>query len=83
MDPYCLIHLDKKKDRRTETLKDAGKNPKWKETFNLKISDINEQITFKVYDKDVISDDHVGDCKIRIRDMLGLTLTKDPTITNE
>ena len=65
MDPYAIIKL-RDAEYRSKTLKNAGKLPKWMETFVIPVKYIGDDMTMPIYDEDVTSSDLVGDVTFKI-----------------
>lgn len=63
MDPFIQINYGKLK-LKTKVLDEAGKKPIWNEDFEIKIEDLEDEITLTCYDEDVAVNDLVGDVKI-------------------
>ena len=59
MDPYINMLVGDQKFK-TKVLDNAGKYPKWDESFNIKTK-LNTKVKFSVMDKNTTSDDIVGD----------------------
>ena len=59
MDPYCSIHFNGK-THKTATKTDAGKHPKWNYRLELEVSDVMDNIDFKVYDHNTFSDSQIA-----------------------
>jgi Ca2+-dependent lipid-binding protein len=59
MDPYCVFQL-REHIVRTKTITNAGKTPKWNETFSIDVKYIGDDFTITVKDEDIGSDDIVG-----------------------
>jgi len=57
---------------KTKTHNSGGRNPKWNEsyTFTLNGARSDTPLRVKIYDKDVVSDDSVGRCKITLSELL-------------
>ena len=58
MDPYVVIETRHQKHR-TTTKQGAGKTPRWNEGFDIDVKYIGDDMTIKVMDEDVSSDDTV------------------------
>ena len=79
-DPFIQFELeqdnafkDKDYGDQKSTVKDADLNPVWGETFHFNIPTLkNMELTCKVMDKDLLSDDKMGKCKIKL-EKLGLS----------
>lgn len=70
MDPYVIMEYGSNKFR-TQTKDDAGKNPVWDETFELFIKNVNDEMSIKIMDEDVMVDDTVGTRQIPVKEVLG------------
>jgi hypothetical protein len=70
MDPYCEVEL-RGKTFKTEHCKDGHLNPKWNETLNFRLENVNlnEQIHFMIYDKETIKDNKIGRCDITLQEL--------------
>jgi Ca2+-dependent lipid-binding protein len=60
MDPYVECKVGEK-TLYTEVLEEAGQYPKWNQRLQFKLDQLPDKITIKVHDKDVTSDDLVGE----------------------
>ena len=84
-DPYVKFSLeqdntfrDKDYGDQKSTTKEKDLNPVWGETFHFNIPTLkNMELTCKVMDKDLTSDDKMGKCKIEL-ETLGLSETPMP-----
>lgn len=67
MDPFCVMKINNI-EKKTKVLDDAGKVPKWEESFEFqaKIGDI---LSFIVYDEDKIGNDLVGQGSFSITEL--------------
>ena len=54
---------------RTETIEDGGKTPTWNETFDLEVTQINDNITLRVMDENVRANTEIGCCSIKLAAM--------------
>ncbi|PWA16005.1 hypothetical protein CCH79_00017760 [Gambusia affinis] len=45
----------------------GNRNPSWTQSFNYYSAKVGGQLTVKVYDKDVVSDDYLGGCTTKIK----------------
>ena len=67
MDPVCIAkweECDEDKEFKTEMKEDAGKEPKWEESFEVHVKDMHETVIFTVMDINTVSDDTIGYFKI-------------------
>jgi len=65
MDPYAIIKL-RDAEYRSKTLKNAGKLPKWNETFVINVKYIGDDMTMHIFDEDVTSSDLIGEVTFKI-----------------
>ena len=65
MDPWVQIQLRDYKAR-TATKQNAGKTPKWNETFNIDVKYIGDDMTLTVMDEDVVGNDLVASTTIKV-----------------
>ena len=65
MDPYCIIKL-RDAEYRSKTLNNAGKLPKWNETFVINVKYIGDDMTITCYDEDVTTSDLIGAVDFKI-----------------
>ena len=49
----------------------GGKNPKWNQTIEVEIDDPKEPLQLTVFEKDLTSDDLVGEAFVPMADLLG------------
>lgn len=70
MDPYCKLMVGKFENHKTKTCKDGGKNPKWDETFDIKLIEPTEIMEIRVMDDQVGSDEDVGRCQIKLSQLM-------------
>ncbi|KAI0229511.1 hypothetical protein L0F63_003849, partial [Massospora cicadina] len=61
-DAYAIVHVGKQKHK-TRVLANAGKDPKWNETFYFD-ANVSDEVFVEVYDYDRIKDDFIGSTKI-------------------
>jgi Ca2+-dependent lipid-binding protein len=54
---------------RTETIEDGGKTPTWNETFDLTVTQINDNITLRVMDENANANTEIGTCSIKLAAM--------------
>lgn len=47
-------------------LNNAGKLPKWNETFDVSVKYIGDDLSIDVYDEDLTKSDHVGSTTIKL-----------------
>ena len=59
-DPYCVITVGDT-TLKTKADKEGGKRPKWNETLDFECSEEVTEIRVKLYDKDVVHDDYIGE----------------------
>ncbi|KAI9499619.1 C2 domain-containing protein [Zychaea mexicana] len=70
-DPYVELWLDDDyKQRSTEV--SGSDNPVWNQTFDFKIEEgsHDKKLHLKVLDKDLLSDDKIGDAKVDLREVV-------------
>jgi len=70
MDPYVKVELGTQ-SYKTKTHHSGGKNPVWSDVFELLITN-EETLYLRVYDKDLLKDDHVGSGTFSISQLLTL-----------
>ncbi len=70
MDPYVVMTYKGKKYK-TNTAKDAGKEPVWNQVFKIAIhpSDKDEILTFDCLDSDMITDDKIGSASLHLSEV--------------
>uniref|UniRef100_A0A1D1XZC8 Synaptotagmin-9 n=1 Tax=Anthurium amnicola TaxID=1678845 RepID=A0A1D1XZC8_9ARAE len=68
-DPYIELWLDKNYKQKTTT-KSNTVNPKYNETFTFH-ADGHKHLHIKVMDKDLVSDDEIGEGKVSLSDIKG------------
>lgn len=67
MDPYCILKTSQQQEIRTKTLDNAGKVPKWNETFEVRVENIEEDtMQIECLDQDITSSDLVGSTSIKL-----------------
>ena len=59
MDPYLECKIGDVCSQ-TDTLDEAGENPKWNQTLTFILESIPSKIFFQIKDKDMVNDDLVG-----------------------
>lgn len=64
MDPFVIVEYRQQKFK-TVTKQNAGKLPKWEQTYDLDIKYIGDDIFVKVFDEDVTDNDAVGATMIK------------------
>ncbi|KAL5126824.1 Elicitor-responsive protein 1 [Glycine soja] len=73
MDPYVLIQY-KGQEKRSGVANGQGKNPVWNEKFIFKVeypgSSNQHKLILKIMDKDLYTDDFVGEAIIHVGDLL-------------
>ena len=65
MDPYVVIQV-REQEFKTKVKQEAGKEPKWNESFNIDVKYIGDDMTVKVMDDDIGKDDSIGVAKIKL-----------------
>ena len=60
MDPYCVLEIGKGKKLKTRVHNNGGKTPRWGDSFEIRVENLNDDIRFTIMDEDVGSDDKVG-----------------------
>lgn len=66
MDPYCVINY-RETELRSNTLKDAGKHPKWNQVIDpIEVLSSDDEITFTVKDSETLITDKVI-CAITVK----------------
>lgn len=65
MDPYVTFSYQ---DQQYKTLaaEDRGKFPIWNQIYELNIISLEDEIIFKVMDKDLFYDDAIGFCSVKL-----------------
>ena len=71
MDPYVKV-THGLMNCQTKVLRDAGKTPMWRESFNLVIKEHCEKVVFEVLDEDVCQDDKVGQVAVDISKLINV-----------
>ena len=59
MDPYLMITMRQQKFQ-TQPHSSGGKTPTWEETFEINVKNVGDDITIKVCNKNLTSDDTVS-----------------------
>jgi len=69
-DPYCQVVIGKKK-RKTSVVKESL-NPQWNDEFEIKLptKKLPEEVLVKVFDKDSLIDDAIGEARFPYADLL-------------
>ena len=65
MDPYCVLET-RQQQFKTVTHENAGKAPKWDQTFKVDVKYIGDDLTLTVFDEDVTGSDKVGSATIKL-----------------
>ena len=65
MDPYCKLKI-REDTYKTKVLNNAGKLPKWNETFEIPVKYIGDDMLVEVWDEDVAADDVVGSGNVKL-----------------
>jgi Ca2+-dependent lipid-binding protein len=60
MDPYLEFRLDGKTIDSTPVLRNGGRNPIWRQQFDIMILESSKQLEACMMDEDVIKDDFIG-----------------------
>lgn len=68
MDPFVRITYGQQQFK-TIVKDEAGKNPVWNETFQIDVRYIGDELKIEVIDEDVLTDDKVGEAKIKLYDL--------------
>ena len=69
MSPYCTI-THKKSKFKTKVAHEQGKTPKWKDEFQINVTDAHEEVHLRVWDQDMTSSDAVGYAKIKMSSLI-------------
>jgi len=74
-DPYTKIRMVKTKEKHKSGCIKKTLHPVWNEQFTFECKDTDDQVEFKVYDKDfgLQKDDFLGTATITLQDLLGST----------
>lgn len=64
MDPFCVIDY-RQQTFKTAVKQNAGKTPKWDQTYDIEIKYIGDDMFVKVFDEDVTDNDAVGACQLK------------------
>ena len=59
MDPYAQVHYNGSKHN-SKVHSDGGKTPKWNYRLELEVTDVMDEITVKVYNKNTFDDDQIA-----------------------
>jgi Ca2+-dependent lipid-binding protein len=65
MDPYCILKV-RDDTWRTKVLDEAGKLPKWNETFDIPVKYVGDDLNIQVLDEDLTKSDLVGSANIKM-----------------
>ena len=65
MDPYAVIEY-REEEFRTKTLSNAGKYPKWGESFDLRVKYVGDDMKISVFDEDLTKSDLVGSLEMKV-----------------
>ncbi|KAI9499618.1 C2 domain-containing protein [Zychaea mexicana] len=70
-DPYVEMWLDDDYKQRSSEVSNSN-NPVWNETFTFNIQEgsHDKKLYLKVMDKDLMSDDKIGEAKVKIADIV-------------
>ncbi|KAI8142193.1 C2 domain-containing protein [Fennellomyces sp. T-0311] len=70
-DPYVELWLDDDYKQRSSEVSNSN-NPVWNEEFifNIEEGSSDKKLYIKVMDKDLLSDDKIGDAKLRLTDIV-------------
>ncbi|KAG0447780.1 hypothetical protein HPP92_028146 [Vanilla planifolia] len=66
MDPYAVL-VCRTQEQRSSTASGKGSDPEWNETFVFTISDDVPELSIKLMDSDLTSDDFVGEAKVPLQ----------------
>lgn len=65
-DPYVKVYENSKKLLHTTAVQEDTLSPVWEEIFTT-TSYCGNTLTFKIYDKDLVTDDYLGECQIDLQ----------------
>jgi len=65
MSPYCIIKV-REQEYKTSVLKNDGNMPDWRETFDISVYSMDDDLTIRVFDEDEFQDNEVGDANIKL-----------------
>jgi len=65
MDPYVSLSL-REQTFKTKVLQSGGAKPVWNESFDFDVKYIGDNLKLTVFDKDVTSDDRLGEVLIKV-----------------
>ena len=65
MDPWVQLKI-RDWQAKTKTMQNAGKTPKWNETFDIKVNYIGDDVNLIIYDEDVVGNDLVAQTNFKI-----------------
>ena len=69
MDPYVILILGKTQQK-TRVHKEGGEKPRWDQEFTLNSTNPIDILELKIMDNNVISDDDVGRCQIKLSQLM-------------
>ncbi|XP_028289958.1 multiple C2 and transmembrane domain-containing protein 2 isoform X2 [Gouania willdenowi] len=67
-DPYVKFKLDEKTFYKSKVVF-KNLNPVWNESFSLPVKDLNQNLSIKVYDRDLTTDDFMGSASVSLTDL--------------
>ncbi|KAI8063385.1 C2 domain-containing protein [Gilbertella persicaria] len=70
-DPYVELWIDERYKQKTRVIKNND-NPLWNQTFTFPLEGNDHKIHFKVFDKDIIGKDTIGEAKIDFSSAYGI-----------
>ena len=78
-DPYLVLDVGPAKEKRRGKTRVVYKSlaPSWNETFEFRLTArelAKDWVTLRVFDKDLLSDDLIGEAKLALKDMLAACL---------
>lgn len=68
-DAYVELYFNKKYKQRSKTIRNNN-DPVWNDRFVFNVRKGDDIIHFDVYDADLIGRDSVGNCKIKLKDII-------------
>jgi Ca2+-dependent lipid-binding protein len=71
-DPYCVIDCKQLKKKFTSKVISKTLNPTWNQSFELSGQNViaqNVKITFNVFDKDLLSNDSLGNATLQLGEL--------------
>lgn len=69
MDPYCTITYKNQKFK-TKVHENAGKLPKWNQSFSFEVESPTEEIVLRCWDMDLTSSDPIGYATIKLSSLM-------------